>query len=169
MERKKKLIIISIIPLIILCIILGGYLYMEHQEKELMAEQKPRIEKFFAYNFNNIDSITLTGTYTNPTGITHIQGYINDNKKLWIDAAMDGKNGVEVVNVAEEIYKLEKPNADIKGKNVSDIEAEEKAKKKKEKESNTEESSLKTRSVQEIMSDLKSLESSILQNNQHPL
>lgn len=143
---------------------------MKHQEKKLMAEQKPRIEKFLAYNFNNIDSITLTGTHTNPTGITHIEGYINDNKKLWIDAPMDSKSGVEIVDTATELNNnYLKKEFLYEGKTVSGIEAEEKAKKKKEKESNTEKSSLKTRSVQEIMTDLQSLETSILQNNRHPL
>ncbi|MBM5607811.1 DUF1433 domain-containing protein [Listeria ivanovii] len=143
---------------------------MEHQEKDLMAEQKPRIEKYLNYNYNNIESVTLTETYTNPTGVTHIKGYINNNKKLKIDAPLDGINGVEVVDTTTYIYEnYMKQKYKFKSTNVSDIEAEEKAKKKKEKESNTEESSLKTRSVQEIMTDLQSLEASILQNNQHPL
>ncbi|MBC1490197.1 DUF1433 domain-containing protein [Listeria sp. FSL L7-1509] len=143
---------------------------MKHQEKELMQEQKPRIEKFLKYNYNNIESITLTKTYTNPTGIVHIEGYLNNNEKLKIDAPLDGINGVEVVNTPT-IFddKYSKPQFKYEGKTVSGIEAEEKAKKKKEKESNTEESSLNTRSVQEIMSDLQSLEASILQNNRHPL
>ncbi|MBC1999488.1 hypothetical protein HCJ67_14330, partial [Listeria marthii] len=107
---------------------------------------------------------------TNPTGIVHIEGYLNNNEKLKIDAPLDGINGVEVVNTPT-IFddKYSKPQFKYEGKTVSGIEAEEKAKKKKEKESNTEESSLNTRSVQEIMSDLQSLEASILQNNRHPL
>ncbi|MBC2254552.1 DUF1433 domain-containing protein [Listeria ivanovii] len=143
---------------------------MKHQEKELMTEQKPRIEKFLNYTYNDIEKITLIGTHTNPTGVVHIEGYVNDNKELWIDAPMDSKNGVEVVDTATELNNnYLKKEFLYESKNVSEIEAEEKAKKKKEKESNTEESSLKTRSVQEIMTDLQSLETSILQNNRHSL
>ncbi|MBM5607812.1 DUF1433 domain-containing protein [Listeria ivanovii] len=144
---------------------------MKHQEKELMQEQKPRIEKFLHYNFNNINNITLTTTYINPTGVTHIEGYVNDDKTLTIDAPVD-KNGVEIVNGtgSNRLYDdYLKKEFQEKAKNVTDIEREEKAKKKKEKESNTEKSSLKVRSVQEIMTDLQSLEASILQNNRHPL
>ncbi|WP_077913193.1 DUF1433 domain-containing protein [Listeria floridensis] len=111
---------------------------MKNQEKELIQEQKPRIEKFLNYNFNNIKSISLTNTYTNPTGVVHIEGYINDDKKLWIDAAVSGKNGVEVVNVTNYIDDhYVKPQYRYKFKNVTDIETEEKAKKKESSSTTT--------------------------------
>ncbi|EUJ29720.1 hypothetical protein MFLO_11025 [Listeria floridensis FSL S10-1187] len=105
---------------------------MKYQENQLMREQKPRIEKFLNYNFNHIKNVTLTDTRTNPTGVVHIEGYINDNKNLWIDASLDSQNGVEVVNVTDYIDEhYKKEEFKYKLKNVTEIEAEEKAKKKR--------------------------------------
>ncbi|WP_240616072.1 DUF1433 domain-containing protein [Listeria kieliensis] len=160
MKKKKTL---KSILIIVLLVSLGGYLYMKHQEKELMQEQKPRIEKFLNYNYNNIESVTLTGTYTNPTGVTHIEGYLNNNKKLEIDAPLDGINGVEVVDTPT-IFddKYSKPGFEYKSKNVTDIEAEEKAKKE---ESNSGDSPNKERSVAEIIAEMKAFEEEIFKNS----
>ncbi|WP_167630545.1 DUF1433 domain-containing protein [Listeria valentina] len=136
---------------------------MKHQEKELMQEQKPRIEKFLKYNYNNIESITLTKTYTNPTGVVHIEGYLNNNEKLKIDAPLDGINGVEVVDTPT-IFddKYSKPGYEYKSKNVTDIEAEEKA---KGKETSAIDEPKKDRSVAEIYADMKATEADILKSN----
>lgn len=162
MKRKTKIQIILSILLIILFVTLGGYFYMKHQEKELIQEQKPRIEKYLKYTYNNINNITLTGTYTNPTGVIHIEGYVNNNKKLWIDAGVSGKNGVEVVNTSEELDNdYLKKEFLYKSKNVTEIEAEEKAKKKeRDKESNALNLST-TRSVATILDDVKTVEQDI--------
>jgi len=65
--------------------ILGGCKNMEkNAEEAYMIEQKPRIEKYLNYNYNNIDSVTLTGTKKNPMGGFSIKGYINDDKNLTI-------------------------------------------------------------------------------------
>ncbi|MGM0094818.1 hypothetical protein IGJ40_002779 [Enterococcus sp. DIV0418] len=140
---------------------------MKHQEKELMQEQKPRIEKFLKYNYNNIESITLTKTYTNPTGVVHIEGYLNNNEKLKIDAPLDGLNGVEVVDTPT-IFddKYSKPQFKYEGKTVSGIEAEEKAEEKaKGKETSSANEPKKDRSVAEIYADMKATEADILKSN----
>ncbi|EIA20012.1 putative secreted protein [Listeria fleischmannii subsp. coloradonensis] len=133
---------------------------MKHQEKELIQEQKPRIEKYLSYNYNNISVVTLTNVYTNPTGVIHIEGYINNNKKLKIDAPLDGKNGVEVVDTSTYIYEnYMKEKYKFKSTNVSDIEAKEKAKKKEKKSSTLNINN--TRSAVEILDDIKTVEQNI--------
>ncbi|WP_271494331.1 DUF1433 domain-containing protein [Enterococcus sp. 5H] len=45
------------------------------------AKQKMRIELFFHYNYNNIDSLTFTKTKKNPMGTLVFSGYFNDDKE----------------------------------------------------------------------------------------
>lgn len=163
MKRKTKIQIILSILLIIPFVTLGGYFYMKHQEKELMQEQKPRIEKFLYYNFNNIKSVTLTNTYTNPTGVIHIEGYINGDKSLTIDAPID-KNGVEIVNGtgSNRLYDdYLKDEFRYKSKNVTEIEAEEKAKKKEKAAESNALNLNSTRSIVDILDDAKTVEQDI--------
>ena len=81
---RKKSIIIGII-IILLAVIVGNIYVQDQKEKETKAEeaafwekQKPRIELFFRYNFNDVKSFTYTKTGQTPMGI-YIDGYINDN------------------------------------------------------------------------------------------
>ncbi|WP_088839405.1 DUF1433 domain-containing protein, partial [Listeria sp. ILCC792] len=135
---------------------------MKHQEKELMQEQKPRIEKYLSYNYNNINTITLTNVYTNPTGVIHIKGYINNNKKLKIDAPLDGKNGVEVVDTTTYIYEnYMKEKYKFKAINVSDIEAKEKANKQNKDETSSSLNLNTPRSVVDILADVKAVEQDV--------
>ncbi|WP_167630526.1 DUF1433 domain-containing protein [Listeria valentina] len=136
---------------------------MKHQEKELMQEQKSRIEKYLNYNFKNINKVTLTDTYTNPTGVTHIKGYVNDDKNLTIDAPLSSQKGVEVVDTSDKLfddYLKEKYRFNVHS--VTDIEAEEKAKKK---ESSSTAEPKKERSVAEIYADMRATEADILKSN----
>lgn len=125
---RKKYIWLSILILTIV-LAFGGCKSMEESEMNYyMKEQKPRIEKFLKYNYNNIDSVTLTGTKKNPMGGFSIKGYINDDKSLTITVPtesidtnieyVDGLNG-------EFIDKNTKFSGE-NSKSVSEIEAEEK-------------------------------------------
>jgi len=121
---SKKKISLSILIIGIL-ILLGGCKNMEKAEQETyMLEQKPRIEKFLTYNYNNINSVTLTGTKKNPMGGFSIKGYINDDTSLAITVPVssidtdieyvDGLNGEFIDNN----YKF--PGQDTK--TISEIE-----------------------------------------------
>ncbi|MHC5341752.1 DUF1433 domain-containing protein [Listeria welshimeri] len=127
--KKKNIIIFSAIITIIL-FLAGGYFILKNQEekdmKKILVEQKPRIETFFNYNYKGINNITLTSTKKNPTGVIHIKGYLNNNKDLWIDAALYDEAGIEVVNSAKEVDEtFLKPEYEENIKTVSEIEKEE--------------------------------------------
>lgn len=96
-------------------------------QEEYMKEQKPRIEKFLKYHYNNIDSITLTGTQNNPMGGFFIKGYINGDKDLTISALGELGSNIEYVDGLNGEF-IDK-NTKFPGENsksVSEIEAEEK-------------------------------------------
>lgn len=98
MKTKTKIIIASI-GILLLLTITGGALIVKQEvtkkenaaleaDKKLMAEEKPRIEKYLVYNYENIKSVTLTKVDHNPTGIPHILGYVNGDKELSFDAGI---------------------------------------------------------------------------------
>ncbi|MBC1469504.1 DUF1433 domain-containing protein [Listeria welshimeri] len=127
---KKKIIIIFSAIITIILFLAGGYFILKNQEekdmKKILVEQKPRIETFFNYNYKGINNITLTSTKKNPTGVIHIKGYLNDDKDLWIDAALYDEAGIEVVNSAKEVDEtFLKPEYEENIKTVSEIEKEE--------------------------------------------
>ncbi|MGE8076830.1 DUF1433 domain-containing protein [Listeria welshimeri] len=127
---KKKIIIIFSAIITIILFLAGGYFILKNQEekdmKKILVEQKPRIETFFNYNYKGINNITLTSTKKNPTGVIHIKGYLNNNKDLWIDAALYDEAGIEVVNSAKEVDEtFLKPEYEENIKTVSEIEKEE--------------------------------------------
>ncbi|WP_228471779.1 DUF1433 domain-containing protein [Listeria welshimeri] len=127
---KKKIIIIFSAIITIILFLAGGYFILKNQEekdmKKILVEQKPRIETFFNYNYKGINNITLTSTKKNPTGVIHIKGYLNNNKDLWIDAALYDEAGIEVVNSAKEVDEtFLKSEYEENIKTVSEIEKEE--------------------------------------------
>nr|WP_246369343.1 DUF1433 domain-containing protein [Listeria rustica] len=92
-------IILASIGILLLFSITGGVLFVKHEinkreeareeaDNKLIAEEKPRIEKYLKYNYENIDSVTVTEVVHNPTGIPHIMGYVNGDKKLSFDAGV---------------------------------------------------------------------------------
>ena len=106
----KKNIIICVV-IILLAVIAGGMYMREQKVKDAKAEetafwekQKPRIELYFRYNYNDVKTFTYTGTGQNPMGIS-IKGYINDNPEYEFSAdIIDGKeefNGT--VSVSKEL------------------------------------------------------------------
>ncbi|GLV66639.1 hypothetical protein Bmyc01_53080 [Bacillus mycoides] len=112
----------------------GGYHYMKEKQteelKKYMAEQKIRIEKYLKYNYNNVHSVTLTDIHRNPTGVVHINGYINGDKDLEIDASVVNEKGIEFVGGLSEEFDDKNYKTELGGKlkSVSEIEEEEKRK-----------------------------------------
>ncbi|MED4680894.1 DUF1433 domain-containing protein [Bacillus nitratireducens] len=121
----------------------GGYHYMKEKQieaqKKYMAEQKIRIEKYLKYNYNNVHSVILTDMYKDPMGVIHIEGYINEDKNLKIDAIIESEKGIEFVGGLSGGFddKNHKPELEGKLKSVSEIEAEEKRKSSEEKTKET--------------------------------
>ncbi|MEK0224742.1 DUF1433 domain-containing protein [Bacillus proteolyticus] len=145
MEKYNKKFFFGGILLVSFLIIvgLGGCHYVKEQQIEaqnkFMAEQKIRIEKFLNYNFNNVHSVTLTGMYRNPTGVIHIEGYINGDENLDFDASVENEKGIEFVSgLSGEFYdENKKSELGDKSKSVSEIETEEKRKSSGEKTKET--------------------------------
>lgn len=98
---------------------------MEKQKIEAYVDkQKPRIEKYLNYHYNNIESVTITGIEKNPMGGFFINGYINNDKNLSIYA--EGSIGVDIEYVSGLNYTFyKKYNKSNDNKSVSEIEAEE--------------------------------------------
>lgn len=122
MFNKKRSLIILILLVIIL---IGGYKFMEKQKINTYVEtQKPRIEKFLKYHYNNIETVTITGTKKNPMGGFSIEGYINDDKDLYISTR--GELGTDIEYVSGLSYDFDqKYNKSNNNKSVSEIEEEE--------------------------------------------
>jgi len=120
-----------VIAFVIICIIAGGYIGMKYVEKKEQEEhfwkkQEARVEKYIRYNVKDVKSITFTKREITPMGIPHINGYINQDEKLWFIASISTtKDFEEQLSRSGELGKLiKKPE-----KAVSEIEKEEKEKK----------------------------------------
>ncbi|MGK0552757.1 DUF1433 domain-containing protein [Enterococcus faecalis] len=74
MKIKKK-ILLSLLMIILGVIGLNYYNYNNYLNK-----QKERIELFFKYNYNNIDSLTFTKVDKTPMGALVFYGYFNKDK-----------------------------------------------------------------------------------------
>lgn len=75
MKKMYKLIVT--VTILILGVSIINYL----NYKDYMTKQEERIETFFKYNYNNIDSLTFTETKKNPTGSLNFYGYFNNDKE----------------------------------------------------------------------------------------
>lgn len=118
---------ISIIITILFLIITGGWLILKAiQETKLLQEEKPSIEKYLKYNYENIETVTLTEVKVNPTGVPHILGYVNNNTAMTFDAGIYNDHFEGDLSSIGEI-PLKQTNKTVKYgfKNVADIEKEE--------------------------------------------
>lgn len=127
--RKKWVLTIS---LILILIITGGYIFVKHQQKKdleatILKTEQPRIEKYLTYNYVGIHDVNLTSTHTNPTGVIHIAGYVNDDPKLTFVAGIYDNHFETALDPTTEAFPLLK-NKDRSVKTVSEIEAEESTK-----------------------------------------
>ncbi|MBC1228593.1 DUF1433 domain-containing protein [Listeria booriae] len=131
----KKWILYTSIILLLLIIITGGWLFVNHQQKEkaidtIAKEEQPRIEKYIRYNYNDIESVHFTDITINPTGIPHVEGYVNNDKDAWFDAGIYDKHFEVALSQSGKLLMMLKPEFEAEGaaKSVSEIEAEEKNK-----------------------------------------
>ncbi|MBC1604443.1 DUF1433 domain-containing protein [Listeria rocourtiae] len=136
MEMKTKIILTSIGVLLLLSIT-GGVLFVKHEidkretvekdrNSQLIAEEGPRIEKYLKYNYKDIHSVTITGVDNSPTGIPHILGYVNDNKKLSFNAGIYDEHFETALNPSGDSFPHTKL-PDHETLTVSEIEKLEKA------------------------------------------
>lgn len=87
MKRPVKLFIFLVITISI--VIIGGkILNKEKYKQQLIDEEGPRIEKYLKYNYKGIKEVTFTEVKINPTGIPHIKGYVNNDKKMTFSAGI---------------------------------------------------------------------------------
>ncbi|MBC1531082.1 DUF1433 domain-containing protein [Listeria booriae] len=97
------------------------------QENALWDKQKPRIEKFYKYNYQRVESITFGKSYTFPNKTNVIEGYINNDKDLSFKAYVDpGTNFESEGTVSKDLSKLLKPEFQSKVMSVTDIQKKEK-------------------------------------------
>lgn len=132
MEKKHK-IIITVIAVLLLAIITGGYFMhqakIKEQERAFWAVQKPRIEKFYKYNYKDVHSVEFGDTRVLPTKTHVIEGYINGDKSLSFSASVDPDTKFEAQGTdSAALYEHIKDEYQFKSKTVSQIEKEEKEK-----------------------------------------
>lgn len=120
---KKTFIIITIL----LFIITGGWLFLKSiQETKFLNEEKPRIEKYLKYNYENIETVTLTKVVVTPMGVPHIEGFVNNNPDMNFDAGIYDKHFEQALSSTGDIPLTRTDEATENGeKSVSDIEKEE--------------------------------------------
>lgn len=137
MKMQTKIILASI-GVLLLFSITGGVLFVKHEihkrevvqetaDDKLIAEEKPRIEKYLKYNYENIDTVTITHVKYNPTGIPHLRGYVNGDKELAFDAGIYDEHFETALNITSDDFPNTKdPNQDTL--TVSEIEKREEKK-----------------------------------------
>ncbi|MBC1637319.1 DUF1433 domain-containing protein [Listeria welshimeri] len=126
---------------------------MQHQEQEkkdqaFFNDQKEKITIYLKYNIPNFNTVTFTNEEFNPIGIS-IDGYINNDKNLSFTAGKD----VKIFSSSEELDKMFKEPR----KNYDEIIEKE--------ETSLEIPREKIRSIDEIISELKSYEDQIITRN----
>lgn len=152
MSKRIKNIILIIVLIVTILSILGGYLYMQHQEQEknqaFFNEQKEKVTLYLKHNIPDFKTVTFTNEEFNPIGIS-IDGYINNDKNLSFTAGKD----VKIFSCSDELDKMFKEPR----KGYDEIIEKEETSLEMPKE--------KTKTINEILSDLKSYEDQIITQN----
>lgn len=152
MSKRIKIIILIIVLIVTILSILGGYLYMQHQEQEknqaFFNEQKEKVTLYLKHNIPDFKTVTFTNEEFNPIGIS-IDGYINNDKNLSFTAGKD----VKIFSCSDELDKMFKEPR----KGYDEIIEKEETSLEMPKE--------KTKTINEILSDLKSYENQIITQN----
>lgn len=125
MKIHKKWKIVLIILIFLLLVIGGRYIMKKIEESKIMSEEKPRIEKFLKYNYEGIETVTLTDVIINATGIPHVKGYVNGDKNLSFDAGIYEEHFNYALNFKKADSPKEKFDNPEKEKTVLEIEKEE--------------------------------------------
>lgn len=146
MSKRTKIIILAMVTALF---ILVGLLFIKHQENQaFFNDQKEKITIYLKYNIPNFNTVTFTNEEFNPIGIS-IDGYINNDKNLSFTAGKD----VKIFSCSEELDKMfNEPR-----KNYDEIIEKE--------ETSLEIPREKIRSIDEILSELKSYEDQIITRN----
>ncbi|MBC1693671.1 DUF1433 domain-containing protein [Listeria welshimeri] len=122
---------------------------MKHQENQaFFNDQKEKITIYLKYNIPDFNTVTFTNEEFNPIGIS-IDGYINNDKNLSFTAGKD----VKIFSCSDELDKMFKEPR----KNYDEIIEKE--------ETSLEIPREKIRSIDEILSELKSYEDQIITRN----
>jgi len=125
---KKTFIMITSVFLIIT----GGWLILKAiQETNFLQTEKPRIEKYLKYNYENIETVTFEKVTKSSMGVPHIEGYVNNNKDMSFDAGVYDKHFEAALDSTGDV-PLTRTDYAIKfgDKSVSEIEKEEVEQKK---------------------------------------
>lgn len=146
MSKRTKIIILAMVTALF---ILVGLLFIKHQENQaFFNDQKEKITIYLKYNIPDFNTVTFTNEEFNPIGIS-IDGYINNDKNLSFTAGKD----VKIFSCSEELDKMfNEPR-----KNYDEIIEKE--------ETSLEIPREKIRSIDEILSELKSYEDQIITRN----
>lgn len=150
MSKRTKIIILAIVTMLS---ILGGFLFIKNHEQEkknqaYFNDQKEKITIYLKYNIPDFNTVTFTDEEFNPIG-TSIDGYINNDKNLSFTAGKD----VKIFSCSEELDKMFKEPR----KGYDEIIEKE--------ETSIETPREKIRSIDEILSKLKSYEDQIITRN----
>ncbi|PDD02364.1 DUF1433 domain-containing protein [Listeria monocytogenes] len=125
---------------------------MQHQEQEknqaFFNEQKEKVTLYLKHNIPDFKTVTFTNEEFNPIGIS-IDGYINNDKNLSFTAGKD----VKIFSCSDELDKMFKEPR----KGYDEIIEKEETSLETPKE--------KTKTINEILSDLKSYEDQIITQN----
>lgn len=146
MSKRTKIIILAMVTALF---ILVGLFFIKHQENQaFFNDQKEKITIYLKYNIPDFNTVTFTNEEFNPIGI-NIDGYINNDKNLSFTAGKD----VKIFSCSDELDKMFKEPR----KNYDEIIEKE--------ETSLEIPREKIRSIDEILSELKSYEDQIITRN----
>lgn len=146
MSKRTKIIILAIVTALF---ILVGLLFIKHQEnRAFFNDQKEKITIYLKYNIPDFNTVTFTNEEFNPIG-TSIDGYINNDKNLSFTAGKD----VKIFSCSEELDKMFKEPR----KGYDEIIEKE--------ETSIEIPREKTKTIDEILSELKSYEDQVITRN----
>lgn len=146
MSKRTKIIILAIVTALF---ILVGLLFIKHQEnRAFFNDQKEKITLYLKYNIPDFNTVTFTNEEFNPIG-TSIDGYINNDKNLSFTAGKD----VKIFSCSEELDKMFKEPR----KGYDEIIEKE--------ETSIEIPREKTKTIDEILSELKSYEDQVITQN----
>ncbi|EAC3110581.1 DUF1433 domain-containing protein [Listeria monocytogenes] len=122
---------------------------MKHQEnRAFFNDQKEKITIYLKHNIPDFNTVTFTNEEFNPIGI-NIDGYINNDKNLSFTAGKD----VKIFSCSEELDKMFKEPR----KSYDEIIEKE--------ETSIEIPREKTKTIDEILSELKSYEDQVITRN----
>lgn len=146
MSKRTKIIILAIVTGLF---ILVGLLFIKHQANQaFFNDQKEKITIYLKHNIPDFNTVTFTKEEFDPIG-TSIDGYINNDKNLSFTAGKD----VKIFSCSEELDKMFKEPR----KGYDEIIEKE--------ETSIEIPREKTKTIDEILSELKSYEDQVITRN----